>query len=294
MNLDSLRIFSLVVDRGSFSEVARQLGCTPATIGKHIAALEERLRTQLVSRTTRRLFITEAGQRLHEHAARVFHELEQAEAELSETQREPSGHIRVTAPGVFATRILSPHLPGFMRRYPKISLELILNSHILDLYAERIDVAVRITSDVAPGLIAIKLAPNRRVICAAPEYLRAHGTPQSPGDLAQHNCLLMRGTSATKHWPTRSGEELANTPVSGNFIADNGDLLRDAVLAGLGIVRLPYWLIDADLRAGRLTEILADHVAQTTSIYAVLPQRTYVSSKVRCFVDFLKEALAQA
>lgn len=292
MNFDSLRIFSLVVDLGSFSRVARQLGCTPATIGKHIAALEERLRTQLVSRTTRRLFITEAGQRLYEHATRVFDELEQAEAELSETQREPSGHIRVTAPGVFATRILSPHLPGFMGRYPKLSLELILDSHLLDLYAERIDVAIRITSEVDPGLIAIKLAPNRRVICAAPEYLRRHGTPRSPAELAQHNCLLMRGTSVTKHWPMRSDDVLTNMPVGGNFVADNGELLRDAVLAGLGIVRLPFWLVDADLRAGRLTEILADHVAQTTSIFAVLPQRTYVASKVRCFVDFLKATLS--
>lgn len=292
-DLASLRIFSSVVELGSFSEVARQVGVTPATISKHVGALESRLHTQLISRTTRRLFITEAGQRLYEHSARVLHEIEQAEAEISEMQSEPAGHLRVTAPGVFVARRLSRELPAFMKRYTKISLDLILNSHMLDLYAERIDVAVRITHAVDPGQIAIKLAPNRRSICASPEYLHAHPAPRTANELERHNCLLMRGASLRNHWPLIRDGEVTHVPVKGNFIADNGEILRDAVLAGLGVAMLPQWLIADDLRAGRLEEVLADQVAQNTSIYAVLPQRTYVAPKVRCFVDFLKATLAE-
>lgn len=292
-DLGSLRIFSLVVEMGSFSEVARRVGCTPATISKTVGGLEDRLRTQLVSRTTRRLFITEAGQRLYEHASRIIQELEQAEGELSDMQSEPSGHLRVSAPGVFASRLLSSHFPEFMKKYPKISLDVMLNSHIVDLYAERIDVAIRVAEQIDPGLIGIKLAANRRVICAAPDYLRVHGTPRSPEALEQHNCLVMRGAAIVDHWPMQDGPRVVNTRVAGNFIADNGEILRDAVLGGLGIAMLPDWLVGADVRLGTLKEILATHVAQTTSIYAVLPQRSYVAPKVRCFVDFLKAKLGR-
>lgn len=292
-DFDSLRIFSLVVEVGSFSEVARRIGCTPATISKSVGALESRLRTQLVSRTTRRLFITEPGQRLYEHASRILQELEQAEGELSDMQREPSGHLRVTAPGVLASRLLSSHFPEFMKKYPKISLDVILNSHIIDLYAERIDVAVRVADHIDPGLIAIKLAASRRVISAAPDYLRVHGTPRSSDELERHNCLVMRGTAIANHWPMKDGQRVVNTRVSGNFIADNGEILRDAALAGLGIAMLPEWLVGADLRMGKLIEILAAQVAQTMTIYAVLPQRTYVAPKARCFVDFLKAKLGE-
>ena len=290
-DLGSLRIFSLVVEMGSFSEVARRVGCTPATISKNVGRLEDRLRTQLISRTTRRLFITEAGQRLYEHASRIIQELEQAEGELSDMQSEPSGHLRVTAPGVLASRLLSSHFPEFMKKYPKISLDVILNSHIIDLYAERIDVAIRVADQIDTGLIGIRLAANRRVICAAPDYLRVHGTPRSPDELERYNCLVMRGTAISDHWPMKDGQRITRTRVSGNFIADNGEILRDAALAGLGIAMLPEWLVGVELRLGKLKEILAEQVAQTTSIYAVLPQRTYVAPKARCFVDFLKAKL---
>ena len=197
----------------------------------------------------------------------------------------------MTAPGVLALRLLSAHFPEFMKKFPKISLDVMLNSHIVDLYAERIDVAIRVADQIDPGLIGIKLAANRRVICAAPDYLRVHGTPRSPDELERHNCLVMRGTAIVDHWPMEDGQRVVNTRVSGNFIADNGDILRDAALAGLGIAMLPDWLVGADVRLGKLKEILAAHVAQTTSIYAVLPQRTYVAPKARCFVDFLKVKL---
>ena len=293
-DLTTLRIFTRVVELESFSEVARRMGVTPATVSKHIGALEARLRARLVNRTTRRLFITEAGQRLYERCLRVLQELEQAEAELSEMQSEPSGLLRVTAPLMIGARQISPRLPEFMQRYPKVSVDLNLSIRKVDLFQEHIDIAVRVAETIDPGLVAFRLAPYDRVFCASPGYLREHGTPRTPDDLARHNCLVSRGATLNASWPVRKDGKVAQVRVTGNLVADNGEVIRDAVLAGMGVCMTARWLVAEDLRAGRLVEVLPEYAVQNRAVFAVLAQRGAMTPKLRCFIDFLKECLGDA
>ena len=291
-DLTSLRIFVRVVELSSFSEVARRAGVTPATVSKHVSSLEAAVGARLINRTTRRLFITEAGQRLYEHCVRVMQELDAAESELAEIKGEPAGPLHVTAPLMFALRRLSPRLPEFLARYPKVSLDLDLSIEKVDLFQERIDVAVRIADAIDPGLVAFKLAPYRRAICASPAYLERHGTPGAPEDLGTHNCLVGRGATLNSSWPVQRNGELGSVRVTGNFLANNGLVLRDAAVAGLGIVMTARWLVEDDFRAGTLVELLPEFVPTNRAIYAVLPRQGTLSPKVRAFVDFLKTCCA--
>ena len=288
-DLTSLRMFARVVELQSFSEVARRAGVTPATISKHVSSLESAVHARLINRTTRRLYITEAGQRLYEHCVRVMQELDAAESELAEIKGEPAGSLHVTAPLMFGLRRLSHRLPEFIQRYPKVALELDLSIEKVDIFAERIDVAVRIAETIEPGLVAFKLAPYRRAFCASPAYLQAHGTPRSPEDLAAHNCLIGRGARLNASWPVQRGAETGSIRVTGNFLANNGEVLRDAALAGLGVMMGPRWQVEDDFAAGRLLELLPEFVPTNRAIYAVLPRQGSLTPKIRAFVDFLKE-----
>jgi DNA-binding transcriptional LysR family regulator len=292
-DLTSLRIFVRVVELQSFSEVARRAGVTPATVSKHVSSLEAAVRARLVNRTTRRLFITDAGQRLYEHCVRALQELDDAESELAEIKGEPAGPLHVTAPLMFAIHKISPRLPQFMQRYPRISVDLDLSIEKLDLFQERIDVAVRITDAVDPGLVAFRLAPYRRAFCASPEYLAQHGTPRTPEDLAAHNCLIVRGARLNASWQVQRGTTLENVRVSGNFVANHGEVIRDAARAGLGVMMGPRWQVEDDLKAGRLVELMSEFVPTNRAIYAVLPRQGSLTPKVRAFVDFLKDCCAE-
>jgi len=287
-DLTSIRIFARVVELQSFSEVARRSGVMPATISKHVSSLEAALGARLINRTTRRLFITEAGQRLYEHCVRVLQELDAAESELAEIKGEPAGPLHVTAPLTFGIGKLSPRLPEFLKRYPKVSLDLDLSIEKIDLFQQRIDVAVRIADNVDPGLVAIKLAPYGRAFCASPDYLARQGTPTTPEDLASHNCLVSRGAILNASWPVQRGKEMGSVRVGGNFVANAGEAIRDAVLAGLGITMTARWQVERELASGALVEVLADYVPTNRAVYAVLPRQGPLTPKVRAFVDFLK------
>ena len=287
-DLTSVRIFVRVVELQSFSEVARRGGITPATVSKHVSSLEAAVKARLINRTTRRLFITEAGQRLYEHCVKVLQELDDAESELAEIKGEPAGSLHVTAPLMFALRRLSPRLPEFLERYPKVSLDLDLSIEKVDLFQQRIDVAVRIADAIEPGLVAFRLAPYRRAFCASPAYLERRGTPRTPEDLGAHNCLVGRGATLNATWPVERNGERSSVRVSGNYLANNGEVLRDAALAGLGIIMTARWVVADDFRAGTLVELLPEFVPTNRAIYAVLPRQGTLSPKVRAFVDFLK------
>ena len=291
-DLTSLRIFARVVELQSFSEVARRSGVTPATISKHVSSLESAVRARLINRTTRRLFITDAGQRLYEHCVRVLRELDEAESELAEIKGEPAGRLQVTAPLMFAIRWLSPRLPEFMLRHPKVSVDIDVSIEKVDLFQERIDVAVRIAETVEPGLVAFRLAPYRRIFCASPAYLARYGTPRTPEDLASHNCLVSRGAMLNASWPVQRGGTMDTIRVSGNFVANNGELCRHAAIGGLGVLMGARWMVEEDLRANRLVEVLPEYVPTNRAIYAVLPRQGSLTPKVRAFVDFLKECCA--
>jgi DNA-binding transcriptional LysR family regulator len=287
-DITQLRVFVAVVDTASFSGAARRLSMTPSTVSRHIGDLEARLGAMLVSRTTRHLVITEAGKRFHEHCVNILDELGAAEAEAEQYTREPKGVLRVTAPAVLAQRHISPHLPGFLGQYPGLGMDMILTSQTLDLVSAGIDVAIRVTAEVDPGLVAIRLAPNRRVFAASPDYLERHGAPQSPDDLAAHNCLTSRSERSSAPWPMRRGNKVVQQRVHGNLIADNGEILLEATLQGTGIAMLPMFLAAPYLRSRRLVSVLERHAVDNISIFAVLPHRKYVPRKTRCFIDFMK------
>lgn len=291
-DLTSLRIFTRVVEVGNFSEVARRMGLTPATVSKQIAALEERLGMRLLNRTTRKLSVTDAGQRLYDSCTRAIAELDHAIDDLSELQDRPTGMLRVTAPMMLGTRRVGPMLPRFLKTYPGIVVHLKLSVETVDLFEQRIDVAVRIADNIDPGLIAIKLAPYKRLFVAAPGYLSERGEPKAPEDLVNHNCLISRGATMGADWPFCHPTGVQSKRIHGNLSADQGEIIRQAALDGIGIMMASRWLIEEDLRSGRLVRILEDFSPRDRGIYAVLIQRTDTSRKLAAFVDELRSCFA--
>lgn len=291
-DLASLRIFARVVELESFSEAARRLGITPSTVSKHIAALEDGLGMRLVNRTTRQLFVTDAGARLYQRYLKIVDELRGAHEELSTLQSEPMGHLRVSVPLALGSRRIAPVIPAFLKRWPKITMSLDLSVEKVDVIAEQIDVAVRIAAKLDDGQTAVRLAPYRRVFCASPAYLAERGVPRTPEDLAQHDCMLATFSSGEQAWPMLQGGAVRMVPVRSRLMVNHGDAIYDAVLAGLGICMQARWRVDADLREGRLVEVLPEYVVQQRSIWAVLSQRGPMSPKVRVLVEFLRETLS--
>ncbi len=291
-DLTSIRAFVRVVEVGSYSEVARRVGVTPATISKHIAALEGCLGQRLINRTTRKLFATEAGQLLYEHCTRALLELEQAANGLLDLQDRPTGHLRVTVPLLLGMRLIAPRLPDFLKLYPALSLDVNFSVDKIDLFDERIDVAVRISDAIDPGLVAIKVAPYRRVFCAAPKYLEQHGIPRTPDDLLHHNCLLSRSLTGKGDWPIRRDGLITPLRVRGTFASDNGEAIFLAAVAGIGVSMTARWLVQKYLRSGELVELLPEYTPDNRAVYAVLLQRSASSRKLTSFIDFLKESLA--
>lgn len=288
-DLGSLRVFARVVELLSFSEVARRMAITPATVSKHVASLESALGTRLINRTTRRLYVTEAGLQFYEHCVTVINELERAESDVAEIRGEPGGHLRVTAPLMFALARISPYLPEFMHRHPRVSVDMDLSVEKIDLFGQRIDVAVRIAEAIEPGLVAFKLAPYARVFCASPAYLAAHGTPMSPDDFGKHNCLISRGATLNATWTVSRNGAIESHRVTGNLVANNGLVVRDAAVAGLGLTMSAKWMVADELRSGKLVEVLHGFAPNNRAVYAVLPRQGALLPKLRVFLDFLKE-----
>jgi len=287
--LTSLEVFAKVAAIGSLSGAARTMGLSQTMVTKHVAALEGRLGVKLFHRTTRRLSITEAGRSYLESSERILADMEAADAAVAAERVEPRGLLRVNVPVVFGTRQIAPLLFEFAERYPKVTTELGLNDRLVDLAEEGWDLAIRIGRLRDSSMVARRLAPNRLVVCAAPSYLKRHGTPRTVADLAAHNCLgytLAQQASAAEWLFGADGE--IRVQVNGNLRANNGDALRAATQAGLGLARQPTFIIADDLRAGTLVALPLDQPEmQTSAVHAVyLPDRR-PPAKVRAFIDFL-------
>lgn len=287
--LTGMAIFARVVDAKSFTHAARRLGISKSTVSKHVTALERRLSLRLVNRTTRRLSLTEAGQAFYESCQRIVDEVEAAEAALSQLRRAPQGTLRVNAPMSFGLLHIVPAIPEFLRRYPAVKVDLHMDDRVIDLVGEGFDVAVRIARLPDSRLVARRLAPNRLVVCAAPSYLAGHGVPRTPSDLSHHNCLSYTYLSTHDQWHFRGPQGPTSVRVSGTFRANNGDALRDAAVAGIGIVHLPSFLAWRELRSGALRSVLTSYAGVDAFLHAVYPYADGhpVPPKVRVFVDFL-------
>lgn len=291
--LTGLEVVSKIASAGSLSAAARALGLSQTMVTKHLAALEARLGTRLFHRTTRRLTITDAGRRYLELAERVLSDFEAAEATVSADSLAPRGLLRLNAPLAFGIRQIAPRLAEFAARYPQVAVELGLNDRLVDLVEEGWDLAIRIGKLGDSSLVAKRLASCRMVVCAAPSYLAAHGTPRSADDLAAHNCLgYTLAQAGAARW-RMGGSSAIDVPVTGNLRANNGDALLAAALAGQGIIYQPSFIVGDDLRAGRLVALTLDLApSDLLGVHAIyLPDRM-PQAKVRAFIDFIAAEFA--
>lgn len=293
--LTALRAFREAVDQGSFAGAARRLGLSPAAISKNIGELEAHLGTRLLNRTTRRMSLTEAGEDYFGRIRRVLRDLEDADTSLTAMRAQPRGTLRVSAPMTLSLIALTPHIPGFLDRYPDVSLDLSLDDRRINIVEEGVDLALRGTDQLEnSSLIARKLMVLDHVLCASPDYLADHGCPRHPRDLAHHNCLRFSLSGHANSWTfSRDGKE-TTVPVTGRYTAGSSLAIRDALQAGFGISLIPRIYVADDLASGTLTQVLGDWQSNRTPVYAVYPSRQYLVPKVRCFIDFLAETLGPA
>ena len=288
--LTTIKTFVRVSETQSFSEAARRLRSSKSAVSRQVAALEAELGVRLFHRTTRSLTMTEAGRSYFERASRILADLEEANLSVSQLQSSPRGRLRVNAPMSFGFLHLAPALPDFLFRYPEIEVDVILNDRFVDLVDEGFDVAVRIGSLEDSSLVARKLAPIRRAVCASPTYLKARGVPTSPDDLRTHDCLCNSNVPLSREWRFIAADGRPwPVEVRGRLSANNGDTLKVAALRGLGLVNLPTFIVGSDLQAASLVTVLDKFVAQDMTVNAVYPHSRHLSPKVRTFVDFLAE-----
>ncbi len=290
-NINEMQVFARVVDAGGFSSAARSLNLSPSAVSKQITRLEDRLGVRLLTRTTRRLNLTEEGDAFYHRVKRILAEIDEAEQAVSLSKTTPRGHLRVTCGVAFGETQLTPILPEFLDRFPEVTLEVMLSDGIVDLVEEGVDVAIRQGKLSNSAMVARKLAENRRRICAAPSFIEKFGMPEVPDDLHHFNCLGFAGHPYLNEWPFRMPDgRKTNIRISGNLLANNGETIYDLLLAGLGIARAAEFLVGEDLKAGRLVEVLPDFLEDELSpVHAVYPDPRHLSPKTRAFIDYLVE-----
>ncbi len=292
--LKQLESFVSVATRGSLTAAARAEGVAPAIMSRRMDALEERLGVKLMVRTTRRLSLTHEGSAFLEDCQRVLADIANAEASVSAGGVKASGHLRVTAPAGFGRRHVAPLVPGFQDRHADVTVSLNLSDRVVDLAAEGYDCAVRVGDFPDSSLVGVRLADNRRLCVATPAFLKAHGAPRHPNDLARFDCLTLSSeASQTRGWAFRVDGEVLYLRPDGPLDCTDGQVLHDWCLQGRGIAWRSTWEVEADIAAGRLVEVLADFAAPPNGIYAVVPQRKHLPLRVRLWIDYLRAHFAR-
>ncbi len=284
-----LTAFTATATRGSLSAAARAEGVTPAMIGRRLDSLEERLGVRLLTRTTRKLTLTQEGQAFLEDCQRILNDVANAEASVSLGGVKASGHLRITAPAGFGRKHVAPLVMEFLRANPEVTASLDLSDRAVDLVNEGMDCAVRIGELVDSSLVGVRLGEMRRVVVASPAYLQRHGVPRTLADLAGHRCLSLVGQGGWSfHDPSRP-ERTVTMRVAGPFDCNDGAVLHEWTLAGMGLAWRSVWEVGDDLRWGRLVSVLDEFAPPPVGIHAVFPQRRHLPLRVRLFVDLLKE-----
>lgn len=286
-DLNELAFFAKVVEAGSFTAAARALRVPKATVSRKVASLETRLGARLLHRTTRRVRPTELGEAYYRRCAEILLGIEDARMLVGGFLAVPRGRLRVSAPVAFGSTILADWMTEFLAVTPEVEAEVLLTNQYADLVAEGIDVAFRAGPLQESSLVARRLGPVPYVVCAAPGYLREHGTPRRPPDLRQHACLGLLGLPQRDHWPLAGPQ--GPEPVEVRSRATSNDILfaRRAALIGAGVAYLPAFLVAEDLALGRLVQVLPDYGLPARDLYAVYPSRNYLAPPVRAFLDFV-------
>lgn len=297
--LKAFESFVSVATRGSLTAAARAEGVAPAIMGRRLDALEEHLGVKLLVRTTRRITLTHEGSAFLEDCQRLLADVANAEASVSAGGVKASGHLRITAPAGFGRRHVAPLVPRFLAQHPDVTISLNLSDRVVDLAGEGFDCAVRVGDLPDSSLVSVRIADNRRLCVATPDYLRRHGTPRHPGELAQHDCLTLSSeASQTRGWAFRMPAEGGGTEVeylkpAGPMDCSDGQVLYDWCLAGHGMAWRSIWEVEGDIAAGRLVAVLEDFAAPPNGIYVLFPQRKHLPLRVRLWIDFLRHHFAQ-
>ena len=286
--MHSMAVFRRVVEAKSFSAVARETNMSQSTVSKHIAALEERLDTKLLNRSTRSLKLTEAGKEYYHHCIRILNDFQEAEASVGKGKIKPTGTLRISTGAAFGRTYMLPYLNEFFSTYPDINIDLLFDDDYIDLVKQGIDLAIRIGPLADSTLIARKIGSSPRVVVASPEYLVKHGRPKKPADLIKHNCLLYSLQKAPDLWYFNSAQEGDESiRVSGRLKASSPDAICDATMEGMGISVLCEWYARKYIKDGRLKVILQDYHPTAYDINAVYPERKFVPQKVKRMIEFL-------
>ncbi|UJW76187.1 LysR family transcriptional regulator [Rhizobium sp. SL42] len=286
-NLGDLEVFVRVIAAGSMSTAARDLGLSPAVVSKRIKRLEDKLGTRLLQRTTRQISLTEAGQGFHQRVVTILGGLEEAEAFASGRSSEVNGTLKISAPTSFGRMHIAPHLKPFMQAHPDLAINLVLSDEFTDIVGSGFDLAIRIAELNDSSLVARKLAPVRRVLCASPDYLAAHGEPTALEDLKRHRCLPAHNHEA---WRLEGPTGPVTLRPEGMLTTNSSEVIREAVIAGLGIALRSTWDIGLELKSGKLVQVLPGYESsRNVALSAVYPSRQFLPAKVRLFIDYLAE-----
>lgn len=288
--MDDLRrmvIFYHVVEMRSFSAAARQLGIARSAVSRHISLLEKSIGVRLLNRTTRQVNVTEAGQTYFQSCARIVAEAEVASSRLQLLQEEPEGTLKIAAPISLGNQLIIPLVQDFMNRYPAINIELLLDDQVIDMVKEGIDISLRVGWLPDSNLVARKLGDWPRYLCASPAYLERHGTPKTPAQLSRHEWILFTLLPTPHQWVFSKNQRKEKIQVKGRLKTNNADAVHASLLAGAGIAAQTAFLVQEDIRSGRLVHLLPDWDCGRAGMYALYQGRRYQQAKIRLFIDFI-------
>jgi DNA-binding transcriptional LysR family regulator len=291
--LPDLAVFARVVDAGNFSVAARQLGSTPSTVSRQIKRLEEALATRLLERSTRKVRVTESGAQVARYCRQMLSAASGALDAAGQLAGRPQGRVSLSAPTQFARSVIHPLVPGFLRTYEEVDLQLLYTDLEVDPLAGDLDLVIRLTEHPPPGLAGRQLGSARWVLCAARAYLQTHGTPQEPRDLERHDCIYLGETADDNRWRLRRGAQTQSVDVRGRYVANHAGARLDAAQQGLGIANVPEFSAAGALARGELVQVLADweleSQAYVGAVWLLYPPNRFLPPKVRVLIDYLVE-----
>ncbi len=294
--LAEMAIFVRVVETGSFSEAARQLGSSPSAVSRSVSRLEKALATRLLQRTTRKLRLSDGGEEVFKRCCEMVSAARSVMEISGQFTHEAQGVVRVSVPKAVGRFVVHPHMPEFLRRYPKVDVELLHEDRDVDLIDDHVDLAIRITDRPPPGLIGRQLLRIDHLLCATPQYLAEHGTPVHPQDLRQHSCIYLGETPSDARWKFTQGSKAVTVAVRGRYAANHTGVRLDAVLQHLGIGSLPYFTARHALEQGLIVQVLPEWTFLASyhgGAWLLHSPTRYLPPKLRVFIDYLVECLAK-
>ncbi|HBY5129524.1 TPA: LysR family transcriptional regulator [Klebsiella pneumoniae] len=291
--LNDLRVFMLVARRAGFAAAAEELGVSPAFVNKRVSLLEQTLNVMLLHRTTRRVTITEEGERIYEWAQRILQDVDEMMDELSDVRQVPQGTLRIISSFGFGRRVVAPALSALALQYPQLELRFDVQDRLVDLVNEGVDLDIRVGDDIAPNLIARQLAANHRVLCASPQFLARHASPKQLSDLAALPCLVIKERDHPFGvWQLHSKEGQHAIKVTGPLSSNHGEIVHQWCLDGQGIALRSWWDVRENIASGHLVQVLPDYW-QPANVWAVYVSRLATSAKIRTTVEFLRHYFQQ-